>query len=131
DWPSLEHSQEFRLNRRRERSDLVQEQGTAVSELEAAGPRRHRTGEGALFVTEELRFRQRLGKRGRVDCDERPVAALAPGVNRVGDELLARAAFTLKKHRRVGGGDFLDFPEKAAHPAARADQLIEASLLLA
>ena len=47
----------------------------SLGELEAAGPRPHRAGEGAALVAEQLGLEQPLGDRRAVDRDERPVLA--------------------------------------------------------
>ena len=129
DFVGLEDAQELGLDGRRQRPDLVQEHRSLVRQLEAAGPRSHGAGEGALLVAEELRLRERLGEGRGVDRDEEMVAAGAPLVDRVGHELLARPALPLEHHRGVGRGDLLDVGEEPLHAGSRADQLVEPVLL--
>ena len=56
-------------------------------------------------MPEELAFKQRLGNRGTIDCDKRFVFALAGEMDRLGDQFLASAAFTVNLNGRIGLGD--------------------------
>ncbi len=58
-----------------------------------------RAGERALLVAEELGLEQRLGNRGAVDGDERPVGAVARGMQRAREQFLAGAALALRAAR--------------------------------
>ena len=55
-------------------ADLVEEDRALVGRLELADLLLGRAGERALLVAEQLAFQQRLGQRGAVEADERPVA---------------------------------------------------------
>src|SRR5439155_22887477 len=94
----LKHPEDLGLGHRREVRDLVEEQGAAVGELEAALLPPRRAGERALLVAEQLRLEQRLGQRRTVLRDERPAAPRRARVDRARDELLARAALALDEH---------------------------------
>src|SRR6185295_11134421 len=48
----LQHAEELHLNIRRQVTDLVEKDRTAVGQLEPAGPRGHRAGKGASLVAE-------------------------------------------------------------------------------
>ena len=99
----LQEAQQLDLDRRRDLADLVEEQRAAVGEREPAVLARHRAGERAALVTEQLALEQRLGERRAVQLDERAVRARRPLVDRVGDELLAGAALAGDQHgRRLG-----------------------------
>ena len=56
-------------------ADLVEEEGAAVGQLEAALLAAGRAGEGALLVAEQLGLEQGLGERRAVHRDERPARA--------------------------------------------------------
>src|SRR5262249_59316694 len=71
----LQHAEERHLRRRRDVADLVEEQGPAVGELEAALPAGERAGERAALVAEELGEEQRLDERAAVYLDERTAVA--------------------------------------------------------
>ncbi len=58
-----------------------------------------RAGERALFVAEQLRLDQRIGQRRAADLDERLLGAQRVVVDRVGDQLLARAGFAAQRAR--------------------------------
>src|SRR6185369_6402400 len=87
----LDHLEKLALQRRRDVTDLVEEQGAAVGRLEQAGAGGLGVGEGALFVAEELRFDERLRQGGAVHLDEGTVAAAAGGVEGAGDMAFAAA----------------------------------------
>ncbi len=59
--PRLQHPQQLHLHGGRDLADLVEEDGASVGQLEATQPALRRTGEGALFVAEQLRLKQGLG----------------------------------------------------------------------
>ena len=75
--PLLQRAQQLRLQRERQLADLVEEERAAVRLHEEARARAARVGEGAARVAEQLALEQRLGHRGAVDGDERPVRAPA------------------------------------------------------
>src|SRR5580693_4248581 len=76
-------------------------------------------------MAEKLAFQQRLGNGRAVDWDEGSVAPLAVGVNRFGNELLARSALASDEDDRVGWRDPHDAPEHLAHGAGLADDILE------
>src|SRR5262249_54024847 len=82
DLAGLEDAPQLRLDRRGERADLVEEERSAVGELEPAGPRADGAREGSPLVAEELGLRQRIRQRRGVDGHERAVAARALRVDR-------------------------------------------------
>src|SRR5690606_29100975 len=94
----LQHAQQLALQVERDLADLVQEDGAAVGELEAAYTVPMRAGERALHVPEELALEQLVGDRRAVDLHEGPVAARAARMDHVRDELLADARLTLDQH---------------------------------
>ena len=97
-----------------------------MRELEAAHAIVDRPREGALHVAEQLRFRERLGNRRRVERDEVLIAARAPVVEGPRDELLARARLALDQHRARHRGDELEGREHLADRRAVADDVLEA-----
>src|SRR5205085_4371106 len=66
----LQHTQELRLDVKRQLSDLVEEQRRAVCGAELAEPFFVGSGERALLVAEQLALGDRLGKRGTIDVHE-------------------------------------------------------------
>ena len=87
-----QHAQQAGLQGARHVADLVEEQRAAVGLLDqaflalGAGAR-----EAAGQVAEQFALDQRLGNRRAVDRHERPAAALAAAVQRLGEILLAAA----------------------------------------
>ena len=98
----LQHPQQLGLDVRGELADLVEEDRAAVRELEAALPHRHRAGERAALVAEQLALDQRRRQRRAVHAHERVTAAAAPAVHRAREQLLARAGLAEDHDRGVG-----------------------------
>src|SRR5205823_1500853 len=98
----LEHAEELRLQLERDVPDLVEEEGSAIRQLEPPDPLCDRAREGAALVAEELALEQ-TGRNGRaVELHERPLAAPAELVDGAGDQLLARARLAADDHGGVG-----------------------------
>ena len=135
----LEEAQQLDLHVRRNLGDLVEEHGAALGDLDLPLARAVGVGEGAALVAEQLALDQRLGNRPAVDRHERPVTALAGGVNRVRHQLLAGAVLAHHQHGRVGGRHALDqrehlldrrgFPDQTVIPLATAGGLRVRGLL--
>ena len=70
----LGHPQEFGLQRRGHIGDFIQKNGAVVRLLEAADALRHRAGERAFLVAEQLAFEQCLRDRGAIDLNQRAAA---------------------------------------------------------
>src|ERR1051326_6290868 len=100
----LEDAEELGLCLLRQVTDLIEEDGPAVGQLEQSRPRAHRPGERALLVPEELALDQGRGNRGAVDLDERRRRAGAVVVDGAGEELLAGAGLALHHHRHLTVG---------------------------
>src|SRR5438445_2466537 len=94
----LEDTEKFGLDGRRELADLVEKERAPGSELEAARLLPVRSGEGAPFMAEELRLDERFWQRRAVDGDAGAVGATAGIVDRLGHQLLARAALAGQEH---------------------------------
>ena len=119
----LHESEQQSLHPHRHLADFVEENRPLICELELPGLVAIGPGEAAFDVAEQLRFQQRLGKAGAVDGDKRPVPAWALGVDGIGHELLADAAFAGDEHFGVGPRDALDLLFELDHHAAGAGQL--------
>ena len=115
----LERAQNLRLQRQRQVADLVEKQRAAVRQLELAGLARHRAGEGALLVAEELGLEQVVGNRRAVDRHERAVGPRAQRVQRPREQLLARAALPFEQHRRIRARRALQRENRRASATAR------------
>jgi hypothetical protein len=98
----LQGAQDLGLQRQRQIADLVEKERPAMRQLEAARLALDGAGEGAFLVPEQLGFEKRLRDGGAIDGDERAVVAWAERVQRPGEQLFSRAAFTLEQDRRIG-----------------------------
>ena len=79
-------------------------------------------GERALFVAEQLAFDKIAGDRGGVDRNERPGAAIAELVDRLGHKLLARAGFAEDQHGQIVAQHARDHAVDRLHRRAAANQ---------
>src|SRR3954471_17504593 len=114
--PLLQHAQELRLDFERHVADLVEEQRPATSKLELACHAAHaRSRERPAFVTEQLALHELARNGGDVDRDERRRLAAGSVVDRLGEQLLSRAALAADEDGKIGCGGAAsgveDFPE--------------------
>src|SRR6202012_5153426 len=101
---TLEDAEQLRLELDRKLGDLVEEQGPAVRLFEEAAASAARVGEGAGFVTEELRLEQRRRQARGVDRHEWTRATRALFVDQARDDVLAGAALAGDEDRRESAG---------------------------
>src|SRR5204862_103390 len=83
---ALEDPQELHLHGRRDRAELVEEEGPAARELEVALLAAVGAGEGALLVAEELTLEEGVGQGPAVDGEEGPLPPQRLTVDGRGDE---------------------------------------------
>src|SRR4030095_3602483 len=105
--------------------DFVDEERTAVRELEPADAARDRTGERTLRMPEELGFSKRLGNRRGIEPDKTLVRSRAVVVNRPRDQFLSRAGLALDQDSAVHRRHELEALEHGLHRRALADDVIE------
>ena len=100
----LQHAENLRLGDGREIGDLVEEERSAVGQLETPLLAVPCPREGALLVAEELGLEQGLGQGRAVDGHEGPLPARRAVVDGAGGQLLAGPALALDEHagRAVG-----------------------------
>ncbi len=122
----FEHAQQLGLHGERQLADLVEEDRSARSGLERAGPRPHRAGEGAPRMPEQLPLDERAGQRRAVDDDERLRGALRGRVDGARRQLLAGPRLAEQQDRRVALGHLGQPGVELAHRRARADEPPEA-----
>src|SRR5439155_15430376 len=96
-------------------ADLVEEERALVGELELPELLGVGVGERALLVPEELALEERLRDGGAVERDERTSGARAPVVDRLGDQLLPRAALAGDEDGGAELRDGLDGLEDLLH----------------
>src|SRR5262249_43389625 len=115
DLARLDDAQKLGLQIERELADLVEEDGAGARPLERPLVLVHRAGEGAALMTEELALDERRRNGAAVDDLERAGGALARGVDRAGEDILARSGLAGKKDRGVARGDALEQSEEPPH----------------
>ena len=114
----LQHVEQLGLQGRVELADLVQEDGSAVGELEAAGLALVGAGEGASLVAEQLALQQLMRHRRAVHLDEGGPAARRVHVDAPGHQLLADAGLAAHQHGDVGPRGLLDHLLDLSHLGA-------------
>src|SRR5688572_14810098 len=124
----LQDAQQLGLEVRRHLADLIEQQRPAFRHLEETDLVGCGARERPLLVAEQLTLDQVLRNRRAVDLDERALDAVRVVVNRVGDQLLARAVLALDQDVRVAGGHALDELEEILHLLALPDDVREAVL---
>ena len=135
DWPVaayaldpalFDRAQDLRLHAEGHIADLVEEQGAAAGQLEASDSRSDGAGEGAALVAEQLGFEEAFRDGGAVHGDQGAALARAPAMNRLRQQLLARAALALDQHREVRRRPAPPCLQRLDESRARAAQLLEA-----
>ena len=88
----LNHSQQFRLKIDGKFTYFVEKDGSAVRQFEPAHLRRVGSGKRTLLMPEEFALDQAGGQCCAIDLDERSIPAVAPVVDRAGQQLDRRFA---------------------------------------
>ena len=102
---------------------------TPVGQFKTADPHADGVGEGALFVAEKFTFQKLAGNGRAVHGDEGLVPAVAVVMDRLGDQLLPRSAFSQNQDRTVRIRDLLHDLEDLLDPFAVADDVLKAVFL--
>ena len=118
----LDDAQQTHLRGRSELAHLVEEQRAAIGLLEPALAAADGAGEGALFVSEELRVDELGGDRAAVHAAERAVPERRVLVYRAGDDLLARSCFPEEQDRRAAPRHDARAGHDRSQPRVPADQ---------
>jgi hypothetical protein len=98
----LEDAEQLGLDRERQLTDLVEEDGAAVALLEDADLLGGCPRERALFVPEQLTLGERLGQRGAVEDDQRAGRARRPLMQDRRGQLLAGPGLAAYQHGELG-----------------------------
>ena len=115
--PFLQHTQQFHLHLQAHVADLVEKQGAALRELEAADPRRQRAGEGTLFMAEQLALQQVGGNRAAIHGNERMPGPIRQFMDVPGRHFLAGARLAENEDVGVERRHLLDQAVHRAHGA--------------
>src|SRR5580765_7686265 len=125
----LQYAQQFGLQRGRNITHFIQEKRAFVGQLETADLLRYGAGESALLVSKKLTFQQIQWYCSTIQPHKRPSAARADVVDRVCDELLAGACFSLNKNCRTGRRDPFDLFEHCFQSRTVTYYLLESALI--
>src|SRR5439155_20642883 len=97
----LNHTQQLGLRFRADGRDFVKENRALIRHFEQPLFRGYGARKGALYVTKKLRFQKIDGNGSGVHGHKGSVRSRRSGVQRLGDELLARATLSADEHSRT------------------------------
>ena len=117
----LQHAQQADLELGAQVGDLVEQDRAVVGLLEVAGRGLDGAGESALLEAEQRRLGQRLRQCAAVECLHRSARAGAQGMEQLGDDLLAGAAFAFDQHCRVQRRGLAQLRQQPLHGHRVAD----------
>ena len=118
----------FSLHQHRGGRQLIQEQGPAISALEAAVVRFRRTGESAGFMAKQLGLEQAVADRGAVHLQEIGVPAIGQVVEAGGNQLFAGATFANNEYRFLQRRDLGDVFQHLEESRCFANQSVSVPL---
>jgi hypothetical protein len=119
----LDYAEQLGLCGQRHLRDLIKEQGSILSLLEAPGPALDGAGKRPFFVTEQLAFHQALGQCGAIHRYKWTSASRAQIMYRASDQLLAGSAFAGDQNRSRGWRDLPNYGEDFPHRRRVANQI--------
>jgi hypothetical protein len=123
----LQNAEELRLQGEWHVADFIKKESPFVSQFEAANSLCDCAGESTAFMTKELTFEQVEGNRRTVQLDQRLAATGTRIVNRVSDEFLASAGFSLDQNSRVHRCDPFGLFQNGCQSRAVPDDLLESA----
>src|SRR5262245_28832220 len=126
----LENAKQLHLQRLAHVSDFIKENRSFVSLFKASDACLMSSGESSFHMPEKLTLQQSFGNRAAVDADDLLLASLAVEMNRLGNELLARASLTGNQDGTVGARDRLNHLKNFLHWFAVANNAFEPVFLL-
>ena len=98
----LQDTQQVALQRERHVPDLIEKDGSTLSNFDFSCLAFHGAGERSLFMAEELVLEKIFGDRRAVYGHKGFVFSRAPSVNRASHDLLAGSGLTQHEHGHVG-----------------------------
>src|ERR1700677_4459517 len=102
--------------------DFIEKNRAFVSELEFSGLGANRAGEGALLVSEKLRFKQFAGERGAIHLYKRLNATSQAKSNHACHYFLAHSAYPTDKYRDVHGSNLQNLLANLQHLRAGGEE---------
>ncbi len=106
-------------------ADFVEENRSAIRQLEAPKVPLRCSRERALFVAEQFGRNQRGRKRGTVHADEGPSGSRGLFVDCAREQFLAGPGFSRDQNCRVGGADFGNPGKRALQRQRGTDDLLK------
>src|SRR6185369_2306591 len=125
DLPLLQNPQEFCLSGETEVGDFVQEQGSAVRNLEKSHLRLDSSGKRSLDMAKQFTLKQILGKRSTINSDKGMIPTGAVLVDRTCDQFLTGSALAGNQHSAVGRSHLHDPAIDLLNLATFAHKIIE------
>src|SRR6202790_511208 len=98
----LKYTQKLRMQFERDIPDFVEENRTAMRELESPGALRDRSGKGAALVAKQLRLQQARRDGRTIHLHECVIPPGTQVVNRSSNQFLSGSGFTLDEHGGIG-----------------------------
>jgi hypothetical protein len=123
----LQNTEELRLQGKWQVADFIKKESPFVSQFEAANSLCDCTGKSTPFMAKELTFEQVEGNRRTVQLDQRLAATGTRIVNRVSDEFLASAGFSLDQNSRVHRRNPFGLFQNGSQGRTVADDLLESA----
>src|SRR5262249_25947500 len=106
--------------------DLVEKEGSPISQFEPSLLEGVGSRERATFVAEQLTLQQAVRDRGTVDTDERVLAPTAVVVDKGRHEFFARPGFSSDQGVALARGHLQQVRANVLHRRAAANQLVAA-----
>ena len=128
--PILEHPQQLGLHAQRHLADLVEKERAPLRQLEPPFLLAVGAGERPALVTEQLALEQLLGERRTVDRHQRAAPGDVAEVDRLGDQLLARARLARHQDRARRRRDPRNPLEDLGHARTATQQVMVGMLPL-
>src|SRR6266849_4304053 len=126
----LNNAQELGLRFGTDGGDFVEKDGALIGDFEETLFGSDGAGEGAFDVSEELRFEKVHGDRAGIHGHKGFVGASGGGVNRLGDELLARTALAANEDGGARRSHLGNEVQERLHLVALADDAGKTETLL-
>src|SRR5208337_1616853 len=104
----LQDAQQLGLQLEGNLANLIQEDGSAIGQLEATDPLRNGAGEGASLMSEQFAFQQSRRDGSAVQFHEGTRMPRAEIMQSAGDQFLSRPGLAINKDGRIGGGHGFD-----------------------
>jgi len=121
----LKNPQKLRLYRRRNVTDILQEDRPSLGQCKTAGLVLFRISEGALLVSKQLAFQEGIGHGRTVHLDEGALLSGTRVMNCLGHQIFSRPAFSGDQHCAVAFRNGGDHVKEVLHLGTFAEDVVE------